>query len=836
MRNLLRRLPNGAANSSTPKQGFQSAVRPRRPTVFKKLPSTWVSARGLDRPINEFTRLVHRQTRDEAWFMANRVIRANKMLARHRAMRDANVDSAEWWRWKAVVFTKDMQHALSELSRMGIEVQGDVSAVIEWGRRPMPQWKNPVQDPPAWIVIHLLSTKVHTPEHARQAYSLAAYCIPSLSPSIRPSLLVLVAHHLARFGLLPPLRALVTSFLTETISQPTFHFNSLLRALSRLHASPASAKLSVTILETMTSRKLRLYPHTYNALLSDRYLTVELTRMLRDRMKAEGTEPSRKHLEAYLRVFATHGAIHDAERFREAVRQLDKDRRSRRRRRSHADEEDRTVRRSDTMYLRALQNDKASAFRYLHDLAAIEQRNSATLSAKATALARRAAKFKNRPRTNSPRVLSKNKRSLDIYDWTTALYVASCDKSTPGRELLRLFDFAQTRGGVFTPTVATYTTLIKGLLERQELGPALEMWSRLRQSKLRLDKHSIAVGVQLLTESGHLARAWRLLEAAFTANNKLVNLTTVNGFMQSLSAVGRPDVVFALWDHMTALFDLRPDAVTLDILLDAARRAARFDDTITGALANLQLKMPFRQRSELPFGPNSTRSHSVDAIDALFKDGAKVTGLWRDVPAWQRARQIFRQVVLGNWPKLMAVSPPAMPVRPSGEYSSLGIREIASAFVGPSSGNAKGPTVRPPYLPAMQHLALQGLYPLGAYPHIYPTDRTFRAYIRLMGARVYAGDGVEYASEIPLALAWMREMEVKCSKETLALVTVLWAEVGMRAPLVENWLARKGGPGVDERSEYAKLMAWMKEWVGQEGMPSERDVGKWIAVLSQGSD
>jgi hypothetical protein len=104
------------------------------------------------------------------------------------------------------------------------------------------------------------------------------------------------------------------------------------------------------------------------------------------------------------------------------------------------------------------------------------------------------------------------------------------------------------------------------------------------------------------------------------------------------------------------------------------------------------------------------------------------------------------------------------------------------------------------------------------YPQIYPTNAMFFAYIQLLGFQ-------SLATEIPLALAWMRVLDIKPSRHTLSVALVFWAEVSLHGPLIEKL--------VGERSEYLKLVRWIREWVGDKGAPNDKDIRRWLKHVAR---
>ncbi|KAI6035697.1 hypothetical protein EDC04DRAFT_2704446 [Pisolithus marmoratus] len=68
--------------------------------------------------------------------------------------------------------------------------------------------------------------------------------------------------------------------------------------------SEEAAKLTLTILKTMTSHHIPLQLYTYRSLITDHFVTLQLTKYLRTRMTHDGVVPTADHLEAYPRIFS----------------------------------------------------------------------------------------------------------------------------------------------------------------------------------------------------------------------------------------------------------------------------------------------------------------------------------------------------------------------------------------------------------------------------------------------------------------------------------------------------------------------------------------------------
>jgi pentatricopeptide repeat protein len=617
--------------------------------------------------------------------------------------------------------------------------------------------------------------------------------------TVKAPLLTFTALNLARFNLLVPMRRVVNSFLTIPFSRPSLqslHFNLFLQALScNPTRSVENANVVVSILKTMESRQLHLRSSTYNALLNDRFVTLQLTKFLQQRMVQEGFVPKASHLEAYLRIFAKNGAIHDAKKYYEAIHALPQASGE------SAEESAGYARRATTVLLGA-HDDRASAFAFLGNLLQPED-----------------------PKKDSPphRALSPiYNKEANIFDFTAALNVAARDTSLNKRDLIKAFGQAHVRSSTIRPTVATYTTLIRGLLLRHGFEKAEQYFRKLLKTGLMVDKEALSVGLQALTRVGKPHEAFAMLEKfagkakpAMTGVYQLykpikVTSITINDFLVALNRIGRPDIVFKMWDHMGQLYDVFPDSRSLSILLQSARLAHRLDDSFSGTVAELVLKIPFRTSPTKPTFRESIVA-SIKALVGESRQGVKpyVSGIWNDQKPADGARKAFLQALFGNVSseqQLRDVQPPAYPIRASVEADQL-------------TGPLGLPKIRPSK--TFMELPLDLLTPDGHshYPHIVVTNANCFNYIVLLGL-------IDRATEIPQTLAWMREIGIQPTVTTLSVALVFWSEVSVQAPLIEQWWG-------EENSEYVRLERWIREWVGEERVPGQAELEKWHRIVDK---
>ncbi|KAG2130388.1 hypothetical protein DEU56DRAFT_815783 [Suillus clintonianus] len=780
-------------------------------TLTRHRQRTYSSLSGNKSLVN-FAKQASLITKDPVWGLVSQLKREREDEQIHSALESCNISLLDYVLWKHVVHSPNLNAAIS-----AIEQKQDLA-----GQLPADVSVNAHQQLPAWVAFSLLCHKVRTAQDAQDGLLRLAFEHSwSLGSKDRPAVLILSTHALAHFDILTPMRKIVKQFLTRAIQFPTFHFNSLLRGLSGFTRSEETANLAVSLLEAMSARGVPLWLETYRSLMRDRFVTLQLTKVLHAKMTHEGVVPTAEHLEAFLRVFSKHGAIQDSQEYLRAIRQ-------------YCIEHNLTVPHgpdvhlsgadlsgtthpANTLYIGSLRHDRVSAFHYLHTLLQLDAARSP------------------RPVTSVPGPLSRHastkfwsgaKASVDIFDWTTALISAANDNQTSASTLITLFERARERTKQFRPTVVTYTVVLRGLLFRGAFDEALRVWNELLDSDITLDRKALTVGVQVLTRAGHPQDALYLLNSFMDAQrtspdpaslpddkdvaptpHHWVNIIVINEFMASLLRIRRPDVIFQLWDHLEQLYSVLPNEVTLTILLKAAVLATKMDnESVRGTFAHLF------------HAPTVESSSPIDSIMEKLQSvhPPSVVGIWRDRRAGDVARDLFRSVMYGNWRQLLKVKAPASVVHSKDAEATPfhPLMELAKSFAMPFStrkdcdADAHSPEKKP----------------YQSYPSIVPTDSTFSAYIQLLGL-------TGRASEISLALAWMRALQIKPSRKTLSIALVFWAEVSLRGPMFEEWAERRNR----RESEYGRLVMWMTEWVGEEA-PTEWDVQKALRAVAKMRD
>ncbi|KAK2465167.1 hypothetical protein APHAL10511_002859 [Amanita phalloides] len=716
--------------------------------------------------ISNLLAILSKETHEPLWDLINRANSSHPSafgpgapFHERRVLRD------ELTQWKSTTSQRDIGSALETLRNLQ--------------SKPIPHW----------LIFYIVIYKVRSSANADGPMMDFLFAQLDLLPlDLRGTVLVFAVLHLAKFNLLQPLKHVVNTFLTTELSHDSLQFNLLLQALSfNSVRSTASANIVVQILNVMEGRQLKLRPETYHALLNDRFITMQLTKYLRSRMIHEGVVPDVAHLEAYLRVFAKGGAIHEAQSYFNAIRKH----------KSRASDLATSEGHEITVAMSAFK-DRASAFEFLRDLAPVRKNNSPPAM------------------PPSPYLLPLNKKKLDTHDYTASLSVAARDTTIRTGQFIRMFRrMGMLRGSSIRPTIVSYTVVIRGLLYRNAIPPAERLWNELMNAGYALDRPALTVGLETLTRARRPHEAFELLEKHALKSSVgeralrpfarfRIDVHTLNSFMEALNKMKRPDVAFKLWEHMGELYDVNPTSETLSILLQAARIACQLDNTFHGAVAHLSLRNPFRKSAPRPI----TREEVSRSITSILGDKNSglikySSGIWNDELPFHAVRRVFLQVIFGNaYDQLTGVTPPAFALR-----SSI---DTETSFVLPSPVPVQRQTAV--FEPSLDLLNSRGR---SRYPHIIPTNDNFLQYIILLGLDQRAGD-------IPITLAWMRASGIRPDRATLAVALVFWSEVSVHAPLVESWT---GGEG---KSQFTRLVEWMHDWVGKEKMPTADNVSRWL--------
>ena len=644
---------------------------------------------------------------------------------------------------------------------------------------------------PTWALGYLLTFRVTNPSEARAAVGLViSRILSSCSRATIPALLIQSVHALADHQVIDPLHKIVELFLDRR--RPPSHYSLFLQALSRFPPSLENKALISATIEKMRNEAGKVPDEIYFSLLQSNSSSVPLAQHLERFLSITNTKITPRLAHVFFRVYTRNGATTLAIKHLPSVLQL------------------------------------AGLARHDGDL--LFPSGSSTLTDNSAGLRSKVDGDAIGPVARPPHPVPPTPVSSSTRSWTSLLAFFSSSGSITADQLVALFNRIRK---THPPTTVSFTVLMRALVSRGAYQRAIETWHEMLAEGQPIDIQSLSTMIEACTLSRKHWEAFYVLEVVAkkgfhgcTAqptsedSHPRIQLTTkfLATFMKSLAHSGRPDVAFMLWDYAELLYGVTPDTSVLNVLLEIAQAVVQFEETFAGLWANLQAKRSSSHSDNL-FPSSHNRDEVVEGLRIMVNGDTrrkhKPTGLWGNVPAWQKAIKIFYHAVLGNNPKLLHTPPPVTAMRSSADdihrrpWAEL-IRNVQGPL--PVDETFYGVDVNSP-----ASLARLGLYPLHAYPTIKPTKGTFHNLIYLLGV-------CGQASQIPMVLAWMKELEIIPLEKTNAMALIFWAEVSLRAPLFEQF----GGEG-----EYSKLLKWLEAWVGAGRMPGQVRMTRMSKVIAK---
>ena len=463
------------------------------------------------------------------------------------------------------------------------------------------------------------------------------------------------------------------------------------------------------------------------------------------------------------------------------------------------------------------------------------------------------------------------------YAWSILLDKLANDPRIDANTITRLTD-SMPQGVLTAPTI---TPAMQGLLIRQEPAQAWDLWTRyirqhrttsqsdldgtllgvaaeadfqlrgLESSIAFVDRHARRPPLGPSPEPDYMAQisaAENRLNIPLEPPEIIIDVHVLNRLLHQCLLSHRPSVAFRLFHAGLPRWGVWPDEISLALLIDAARYApiagdGQGDDVLHDRLREIADAFSFR-RMRGNLSDADADEGSYDAYDAIgFAKGGPNVLLdppgytWRAehgrVRPWEKARQVFRQVMLGNWPHLAEIP---SPLDVGGAFASITdffMHRDSSPPRGAGKPNADGTS--------------QGRMPreTARYPHLVPSARTFHSYVCMLGF---------YASheEIPAVLAWMRDRGVVPRWETMLMALMHVCEnEGPRRPVggrlmrdeeilrawLEDWLnASTDSTVMEDGGQVGYGRAWGPErdlylGLGKERtgkVPSEDQVARWI--------
>jgi len=691
-------------------------------------------------------------------------------------------------RWKPVIGASDFDIALDLLRERGVELEWPLSAAH-------PERVQDVQrpQPPTWLILYLLC-KIDNPSDAKRASLLVLYHLPHASQEWRAALLLVCTFVLAGHDLTVPLKHVIEAMLDLQEGLRDDDYNLLLRLLSKASRSRTIGDLIGPVIATLSSRGFRLDQDTADRLLSASFANGQMALLVVRAMHAQGNLPSPPNIDRLIKLFAKTGWTGKAGR---TLKQL----------RSRNFQEKRGKIATPSQLVHSPSPDEPSMLGEDWYMSAFSSSRSLHAYMQAQS---------NKLDLETPRVAT----------WRAVLRTASKDRNISSEALLSLRATAKSLDAAIDSDSVLDLIAIAGLLYRREYAIALRLWGELAPRVHKMEEWGITLGVRTLTMVGRPREAFDLMQrfvdpsvfnrvsasvAVVPKVRRRLVTQTVNVFLAALERIGRPDVVFEIWDDIEAIFNVLPDQYTLAILLKAAKMAGRPDTSVRRALVDLGFGRLVRRtrkdsnEAETQELRETCRSLAVAKVRELLSTSAADgdSSMWNEERVGVRALRIAKHILLDNWPELRYVLPPA------NKYETRDAKPVTRLLLR-LRATPQAPLEDPLEI---EHTPSEGSNPLWPHPQVMPNDVLFRAYIDLLGIE-------DRKTDIPLALAWMRHLDVKPSVNTLATALVYWAELTMGAPLVEHYMR--------EQSPYRRLVVWMGEWVGSDNLPGEADIGNHL--------
>ncbi|KAK6907991.1 hypothetical protein I203_101992 [Kwoniella mangroviensis CBS 8507] len=471
--------------------------------------------------------------------------------------------------------------------------------------------------------------------------------------------------------------------------------------------------------------------------------------------------------------------------------------------------------------------------------------------------------------------------SLLRYAWSILLDRCSKDQSVTAEALLEM---AETLPGDAV-VGHTLTPIMYGLIKRGEPLKAWGIWRDL----IEREKSAPPLAKGLFVDRITLAVATEACQAALNIETALVLVDTwakrptairkkkdnswagsipldaqnINILLNLCRLDRKPSLAFRLWSAALPRYGVHLDDISLNLLLDIARYSEDdLEDEV--ALSHQEENELFRRRlraiaQEFQFRRKGRESNDNDEEEGdgwlvtedennrIYNDEAwanSSTSILLDNPntawryrldkggmeaPWKKARRVFRQVVLGNWPHLRDVQSP-LELAHRGAFAS-----ILSFFSSTNTHtHASGP--KQEQVDGEIHLPA----PNARFTHIIPTSNTFRSYIALLGY-------YNRHSEIPIVLAWMKSLDIRPTWSTMCLALLHICE--SEGP--RRWIKGFGedGKGLRLVRDEDIMRKWLQDWLegeisktkGNTNMsynvvPTEQDVAnsrRWLAERRQ---
>jgi hypothetical protein len=402
------------------------------------------------------------------------------------------------------------------------------------------------------------------------------------------------------------------------------------------------------------------------------------------------------------------------------------------------------------------------------------------------------------------------------YAWSILMHRLSGSSHTSADDLLGLT--SELSEELMIPQIMS--PLISGLVSRNDFTQAWDIFVDLCEKQRAenvpgryVDRHLLAVATPLCAQLFGLDAAVQLVDewARRTTgpsptdwrHSITIDSVNLNTLLTQCAQFSRPGIALRLFSAAQRRWGLWPDHISLNVLVDCCRFSQTADaaepDTIRSRLRDLVGEMRLFGSKELDNPGDTYMVHDIpeladgDVSILLDREGMSWRETMGDMRPWQFGRRIVRDVILGNWPYLVDVPSPL----DFGPFAKL--EDILRPYPPVHSDE-----LRLPLLTAR-------------YTHIIPSAGTFQSYITLLG--FYGRIG-----EIPVVLAWARELGVQLNTKSMCSALAYIGEVEGPRRRVRGWKPEGGSAFVRDEEI---MRRWLQEWIKGE-VPSEGDVAAFV--------
>ncbi|KAI0354329.1 hypothetical protein OH77DRAFT_1426412 [Trametes cingulata] len=720
-------------------------------------------------------------------------------LSPRTVIRPAGIPQDEYDTWEPVATAASLATALDRAQ--------DILASGQATPRPSDSVQHHHGALPTWVLLALLIKRPASPSEAFVVHRLVMVHPLSASPELTALVVTLAVAWLVQLRMYAPLQSVVSRLIKGHRALEPYQLSLLLRVLGQAEPHVDVQRMILMLLRLAIRNTTALGARTYRSLLNNPAISSAVARTVESHMRRLDYVPNLSHSRAFVRIYGEAGyrkraarhwhRIRHGEFFGQVPWYI-----------STAQFQSRTF----DDYLKAFKNARKANL-YLQYISKAVDRTQQASATDATQTGELPPQLKLR-------IAGTNNSDV----WLRMLSTAARDASTDTDELLHLLNQGRTVFRNPSHKLFAISIVLKSLLRRQQYEKASPLLSEAVEHQDRFDVAELTIVIEAMTMLGRPDEAFRLLRktalsrdrhsAGQGAGTSLIDTRTVNSFMISLLRIGRPDVVFYIWDTMPRIFGVDPDSTTLAILLKAARYARKYEGTLQVALQDFGLRRFLPDRvasSDLERAPQKLdREQALYGLERLLEPDSRrvVTGFWRGERAGVVALRLAWQVLVGNWPVLATLKPPVLAIRRNAAEQALSpvadlyhsIHAQTERGLSDESENSDGENL--------------GRFPADedgrTYFGIVPHDVMFRALLHLLAEEDQAG-------QIPLVLQWMRYLDVQPSPNTLATALVYWGEVSLQGPLIERFRAPR-------RSQYELLVRWITKWVGARRVPMREEM------------